>query len=178
MAKTKNRKPKKVSVQLIPPDDKLGRPLYKLLDTIVKQHHDHLKKCRIALAWKKSWKADKDGILNLAKCQKATDLGREMAEWDFVILLNQSAWNDLNDAQRLALLDHQCCHCAAASGKDGRQQEDERGRLVWRTRKHDIEDFREVIARHGLYTKDLEAFVKAANEARETPLFPKIAAEA
>ena len=88
------------------------------------------------------------------------------------------AWNDLNEAQRLALLDHECCHAEAVVDDAGKQKVDERDRLVWRYRKHDIEEFRCVVERHGLYKKDLEAFVKAANEARETPLFPKIAAEA
>jgi hypothetical protein len=69
-------------------------------------------------------------------------------------------------------------HAQQACDKDGKPREDERGRPVWRVRKHDIEEFREVVERHGCYKSDLEAFVKAALEARETPLFPRVAAEA
>lgn len=174
----KPKKLKKVAVELIPSGDRSRHPLYKLLDAILKAHHEHLRKAKIALAWNKAWRADVDGRLVLGKCKKATDLDRELAEHDFVILLNQEAWEQLTEPQRLALFDHQLSHCQQVRDEAGRQKEDERGRLVWRIRKHDVEDFRDVIARNGCYTADLADFVRTAVEAKQTPLFPRVAQEA
>jgi hypothetical protein len=38
---------------------------------------------------------------------------------------------------------------------------DERGRLVYRTRKHDIEEFAVIVERYGCYKRDLEQFAAA-----------------
>lgn len=174
----KSKKRKKVQVELIPSGDRLKHPLYKLLDAVLKAHHEHLRKVKIALAWNTAWRADVDGRLVLGKCKRASDLDRELSEHDFVILLNQEAWNELSEDQRLALLDHELSHCQQVLDGTGRQKEDERGRLVWRIRKHDVEEFRDVIARNGCYMSDLADFVKAALEAKQTPLFPRMAQEA
>lgn len=39
------------------------------------------------------------------------------------------------------------------------------------TRKHDIEEFRDVVARHGCYKKDLDNFAEALLEKHANPLF-------
>ena len=174
----KPKKPKKVNVELIEPGDRSRHPLYKLLDSLVKQHHEHLLQAHIGLCWNAAWRADKDGLLVLGKCRKASDFNREFSEYDFVILLNEEAWQDLTEAQRLALLDHECCHCEADLDDAGKQKEDERGRLCWRIRKHSIEEFKEIVTRHGMYKADLADFVKAARESQATSLFPRVAAEA
>jgi hypothetical protein len=47
---------------------------------------------------------------------------------------------------------------------------DERGRNVWRVRKHDIEEFQAIVERHGCYKRDLENFAKSLLKKTETPL--------
>lgn len=170
----KPKKPKKVNIQLIGS----GHPLYQMLDDIIQQHHEHLVRARIGLCWHKGWRTDRDNHVTLGMARKANDLSRELSEYDFLILLSEEAWETLTEAQRLALLDHELCHCAADLDADDKQKEDERGRLCWRMRNHDIEEFREIVARHGTYKTDLEYFVKAALESKAAPLFPRMAAEA
>lgn len=178
----KKAKTKKVAYELIGEGTDVGTPMYLLLAELVAKHHDHLREARIALAWAKSWKPDVDGRLVLGKCKKASDLDRELAAFDFIILLNKGFWLDfeVSDAQRRALLDHELCHAERAYDQLGEPIIDERGRHVYRIRKHDIEEFAAIVERHGCYKRDLEVFAdslrrrgtqdyKPCDECRETP---------
>lgn len=144
---------------------------YRTMQGVADANHPHLKEARIALAWRKDWTADRDGHVVLGKCKKASDLDRELTPWDFVILLNADVWPDLTDAQREAILDHELCHAAVVYGDDGRPKRDERGRVCYRVRKHDVEEFYEVVKRHGTFKRDLEEFAKVLLERKATPLF-------
>src|SRR5581483_5784271 len=130
-------KPKRVSYELIPRDGDVGERMYALLERLVVDHHDHLAEARIALAWCTSWKPDVDGRVVLGKCKKASDLDRELAPFDFVILLNRDFWLHarIANVQRDALLDHELMHAAIAYDQDGEPKRDDRGRTVFRTRK-------------------------------------------
>lgn len=175
---------KKVNYELIPRNTGalVEEAMYALLDDLVTKHHPELAMARLALAWCTSWKADADGRITLGKCRKASDLDRELADFDFVILLNRWFWK--NEAvtlqQRRALLDHELCHAALKYDPRGEPVEDERGRRVYRVRKHDIEEFACIIERYGCYLRDLELFAAAlrrsghpafvpCDECRETP---------
>lgn len=156
-------KPKKVSYELIPRDSILGHPMHDLLDELVSANHPDLRHARIALAWCTSWKPDVDGRVTLGMCKKASDLDRELASFDFIILLSRAFWREdqVSDHQRRALLDHELCHAAIKCDASGEPVEDERGRRVYRTRKHDIEEFAEIVERYGCYKHDLEQFAAA-----------------
>jgi hypothetical protein len=167
--KKKPKGPKRVLFTLIPPDQEP----YKILKKVVEKWHPHLEEARIALAWKVGgWKPDRDGIMKLGQAKKASDLDREMKPYDFVILLSQTGWDELSKEQRLALVDHEASHCEVSRDeRTGEVRLDDRGRKVYRMRHHDIAEFRAVVKRHGLYTRDLEEFVKVAVEQKNVPLF-------
>jgi hypothetical protein len=157
-------KAKRVSYELIGRDTVVGHPMYALLDDLVCDHHaKDLHDARIMLAWCTSWKPDVDGRVTIGKCKKASDLDRELAAFDFVILLSRGFWRDerVTDAQRAALLDHELCHAARKYDDRGEPVEDERGRPVFRVRKHDIEEFTAIVSRHGCYKADIEEFARA-----------------
>lgn len=158
----KKRKFKAVNYRLIDRASDRGKELYALLTDLVDAHHRELSGARIALAWNLSWKPDVDGRVTLGKCKKASDLDRELAAFDFVILLRQEFVDNplVSDLQRRALMDHELCHAAVAY--DGMEPKvDERGRTVYRVRKHDIEEFAAIVERYGCYKRDLEAFAAA-----------------
>jgi hypothetical protein len=156
-------KAKKVNYELIQAGSLSGQPMYAMLRELIDNYHAELRSARIALAWNLSWKPDVDGRVTLGKCKKASDLDRELYQFDFVIMLQYEFWQDaeVTDEQRRALLDHELSHAAPKMGDDGEQVEDERGRKVWRMRKHDIEEFSAVVQRHGTYKRDLEHFAQA-----------------
>jgi hypothetical protein len=154
-------KPKKVSYQIIERDSDAGAPMYRLLDELIEKHHGELADARIALAWNLAWKPDVDGRCTLGKCKKASDLDRELAAFDFVIILRREFWyaTGVTQHQCAALLDHELTHATVRLDKHGEPVEDERKRKVYRIRKHDIEEFGVIVARYGLYKRDLQWFV-------------------
>lgn len=159
--------PKKVNFELIGD----SHDLHATVRDLVAQHHPHLAEARIALVWRMNWKPDKDGRLTLGKAKKASDLERELghaSEYDLAVLLNAEAWHDLSNDQRLALLDHELCHFGVSTDKKtGEVARDDRGRVVYRYRKHTLEEFHEIVERHGVYKSDIESFADVCARRRE-----------
>ena len=182
MARRKSRgtTARRVNYELIVRESVAGHPLYTLLDELVYAHHDDLKVAKIALAWCLAWQPDVDGRVTLGQCKRASDLDRELAAFDFVILLRRAFWRNeqVTDAQRRALLDHELCHCARAQDKHGDPAVDERGRPVWRTRRHNVEEFAEVVERHGMWTGDLERVAIALRRQSAGPFQPCVTCQA
>lgn len=164
----KPKAPKAITYQLIGRSDELRAQMYELLDRLVADHHEelHRENARIVLAWCTSWKPDVDGRVTIGKCKKASDLDRELAPFDFVILLSKHFWLGASETQRAALIDHELMHAAVKYDDSGEPVMDARGRTVFRTRKHDLEEFADVVARHGCYKRDLEQFARALDRAR------------
>ncbi len=175
-ATDKPKKRKKVTVKLLERSHagKTTEP-YRLMDQFINSkestRHAHLKDAKIAIAWRFGWSQDADGRIKLGQVKKGSDLDREMHQHDFVILLNHEVWNRGFDAKcKLARMEHELCHCAVTADTNGEPKTDEQGRTVWRIRKHDIEEFPEVVANHGLYSDELEKFAQAAMNDADQPL--------
>lgn len=171
VAGPKPKKRKKVTVQLLKRQHqgKLTQP-YVILDELVAGPHGHLKDAKIALAWRLGWRADADNHLTLGKLRKRGDLDRELDSFDFVILLNKEAWETLSEPHRRALVDHKLCHAELSYDNDGNPKLDDRGRLVCRVKKHDVEEFKAVVSRNGFWTSDLSTLAQAAINDKERPL--------
>ena len=135
-------------------------------------HHPHLEEARITLAYRKDWKADKDGLRTLGKCKKVSAVEKLFHGFDFVIILNADVWLStmLTEKQRLAIMDHELCHAQVSEDEDGNALTDHDGRPKWRCRKHDLEEFRDIVDRHGVYKQDILDFVKSAMERMGQPL--------
>jgi len=146
---------KRINVQLIKPDTAEGTPIYALVSRTIEKHHEHLTNARIAVAWNKSWKPDADGRVTIGKLRKASDLDRELAPYDFVLILRKEFWDNphTTDEHRAALIDHELCHGQVRSRPDGEPMVDEKGRRQYRLRKHDVEEFSEILYRHGPHYK-------------------------
>lgn len=141
-----------------------------------KEHHDDLEGAAIGLGWVIGTRADKDGRLVLARMIRHSERIREQTGLDATIAINAEAWATLSDPQRLALLDHELCHLAQALDKEGDQEVDGHGKLKWRTRRHDLEEFSEVVRRHGIWKADIAAFAQACLDAKKAPLFAQVKA--
>jgi len=161
-------KPKPVNYDVIPDSD----DAYKLLTEVRNKWHDDLDGAKIALAYRKRLKRDKDGLLVLGRCVKVTDLQKEFSPFDFVIVLNSETWRDtgFDKKKKMALLDHELCHATLSLDKDHDRRNDEKGRTIYRLRRHDIEEFRSVVEHHGCYKADLEKFAESLLKKRTAPL--------
>jgi hypothetical protein len=148
---------------------------YARLDAIVGECHEDLGAAAIALAWCTSWRLDLDGKITLGRLRRASSLDRELMSWDLVVLLNRDYWEaeQTTDICRDALLDHELSHATTRDDPDtGEAMRDERNRVIYRLRKHDIEEFSGVVSRRGLWKKDLEVFAKAIAGSKAHPRLP------
>lgn len=164
--------------ELIEPFSENGEqhPLYELTQELIDKHHEHLDEAVIAIMWRRGWNADQDGRLTLGKMCKVQERDKRLHGKDFVMLLNRDAVDELKDADdRMlrALVDHELCHASVNLTEDGEVARDDYGRPEWRIRKHTIEEFHEIVARHGSWKDDVRSFVEVALESKRLPLLPK-----
>ena len=173
----KPAKRKKVTVELLKRQH-AGKPTeaYRLMDELIAEHHSHLADAKIALAWRFGWNQDADGRLQLGTAKKGTDLDRAMHQYDFVILLNWEAWNKggLNQEKKVRLIDHELSHCQVTSDTNGEPKTDEKGRIVYRIRKHDVEEFKEIFKRYGSHNHELEELAQAGINDSDRPLLKEM----
>jgi hypothetical protein len=170
------KEPKQRTVFLIERKSTVGlaRQVYEILDELVGSFHDELAKAKIAMAWKNGWRENADGQMKLGQCKKGSDLDKTLHGYDFVILLNSGWVNDgaTTKEQLRALIDHELCHATIAVDDDGDPKEMADGSPVYRVRRHTIEEFDEVVERHGLYKRDLERFAGTVHQrAKQDGLF-------
>lgn len=145
---------------VISEDTEEGKGVIALIRRVKKEWKEDLREARIGAAWMIGKKADRDGRLMLGKLKKLSELEQRMNELDAIVFLNQDAWRTLSAEQRLALVHHELCHLAPQEDRNGEAAYDGHGQRKWRTVKHDIEEFREVVRTHGAYKRDIAAFVE------------------
>ena len=63
-------------------------------------------------------------------------------DYSFVITVAEDTWKKMNMDQRKAVIDHELCHCQI--DLDGKPS----------IREHDLEEFAEIIERHGFWRED------------------------
>ncbi len=166
MARTS--RPKRVNYELIDP---LPFEMDDVLLRLIREHHQHLEEARIGLAWRKELKPDVDGRVSAGQTNICSDLDREKAPYDVVVVLNKTAWEDWSADAREAVLDHFLCRVQIRKDREGEPRRDERGRLCYRKRKPEVVEFVEIIERHGAYTADHQAYAAACASKRAMPLF-------
>ena len=169
----KEPKPKQVKFDLINSNDN-AEP-YNVMRSVRKEFHKDTLNAEIALAWQLDIKPDVDGHVLLGKCIKASDLQRELVDYDFVILLNKAVWqsSEFTIEKKRALMDHELMHADIAVDKEGEPKINSKGRSVWRIRAHDIQEFHDVVRRHGCYKGDLEKFAEIILKRNSPTLFDK-----
>lgn len=129
---------------------------------IIPSHHPRLEKVKIAHLFKVRPKSDKprklhlrDGKkLTLAKTSKVSDKNRVLMEQGFIFIIeyDQDFWDQLLTLeQQEALVDHELMHCG--NDMDG-----------YYLRTHDLEEFRDIVTRHGFWKDDIKAFVETTQK--------------
>ena len=113
-----------------------------IAESLIPKLHAHLVDVPIAYVWREAIKRRDRTILGRA----ATAGGRlnYFSGMDFVIDFNWEQWSDLTTLQRIALVDHELSHC----GPDGMVS-------------HDLEEFRSIVERWGLWQPDVAAFANS-----------------
>jgi hypothetical protein len=141
----------------------------KIAEDLIARYHPHLeeasilylfttqerKKCdRVRLASAKKFSAMERYLSSLhvdAEASASIDAGA-----DFLILFDVKQWSILRDDQRVALVDHECCHCARFEVITRHDDVE----LVWGIKGHDVEEFHAVLERHGFWQPDIQTMAQ------------------
>lgn len=139
---------------------------------LIDQFHPHLKDATILYVWRSEHASD-NGKPTAGKARKLSGLSAYLAQREFssavkrakgdegpeeymskLYLMEIAAdiWAELTASQRIALIDHELCHFAGGYDLRG----------------HDLEEFTDVVRRHGLWKPDLAELIEAAVQ---KPLF-------
>lgn len=133
---------------------------------IVNNHRPDLAQARIVTMFRRgNWSSkQKDTWAATKRISReiATLMGGEGG--DYLITVNQDIWENLNEAQRIALIDHELCHCL-------RGDDDKHGNPKWQTVGHDIEEFFAIIKRHGDWSEDVKRALRAFEESKQVSMF-------
>jgi hypothetical protein len=128
-------------------------------EDLIKKDHPNLVEARIAFVFQDE-ATQSDGRFELAKTSKVPPKMQPMMEYDFLVVIAKDRWGALSSNAREALIDHELCHCGG---------DDLNG---WKMRHHDIEEFREVLERHGAWnaglSKDLRSIMQPGLPGTET----------
>jgi hypothetical protein len=123
-----------------------------IANALIGAFHTHLVNARIEYLFREN--LERRGRVRLGVASRAAGKLSYLAEVDFVIEFNWTYWAKLTPPQRIALVDHELCHCSRDD--DGN----------WTMRSHDVEEFSEIVSRWGLWTPDLRIFNSALKNAQ------------
>jgi hypothetical protein len=142
----------------------------KLINTV--DRHEHLADVRVDFIFINEAPASK-GRLVLGRARKVGGLTAYLASADataepnldgfaprapfFVIEISFDTWQGLTEAQRVALVDHELCHCRV-------DFDDKTGEQKLSTVGHDVEEFACVVERHGLWSNGLTGMGRVMSE--------------
>ena len=132
------------------------------------QHHPHLIGLKIAYLFKQKPEPKMSTRLHLMRAGKKVVLGKAClvpkkytellaADYKFLLEFDEQRWDELSLEQQEALVDHELSHCG--NDADGCY-----------LKSHDVEEFRAVVQRHGLWKSDIEEFAAVLGKQRELPL--------
>lgn len=135
-------------------------PVEAIARKLCAQYHQHLHSTRIEYVFRDK-AAKHNGKTVLGSARKVSGLQAMLAtpgavasdDMDFfVIEIAEDIWDQLPQHKREALVDHELCHCLVAIGNNGN--------VKLSLMSHDVEEFSEVIARHGLWKDDIKEFIE------------------
>lgn len=109
----------------------------------------------------------KVSALNAYLASDANSQKHGATEAFFVMVISEPVWNNLNDQQKKALVDHELCHAKV--------DVDDEGNYKLKIVPHDMEEFTEIVKRHGLWAEDVAEVAAAINGIQQHSLHVEVA---
>lgn len=129
--------------------------LERMAEHIISQYHPELATARILyLFCEKAGK--KNGVDLLGKVEKLSGWKEYVLGKDFRMEVPLDKWNDLDETQRNALIDHLLERCYG-------EEEEDTGDMKWKLRDPDVQEFSGILRRHGAWHDGLKTFVEVAH---------------
>jgi hypothetical protein len=138
----KQKKTEAIPVQYDPATD-----VEKLALTLIPKYHSHLVNCKIAYLYKNKPIKSK-GRDVAATAEKVSAKSHALSGFDFLIVIAFPTYRALDPALQLAVLDHELEHCWV-------EENEKTGKAKCVILPHDVEEFSQIVLRHGLYTTSL-----------------------
>jgi hypothetical protein len=141
----------------------------EIAEELIDKYHPHLKDAKELIGY-----YFRDGASDWAgKAKKCTAFERFVTGKMLFVFINSDAWKAMKHDQRVALVDHELCHF---SRKSIQNVDPMTGKWIeiydpadkaesWSIREHDVEEFSDIIKRHGLWDTGIEKFAAAVREA-------------
>lgn len=138
---------------------------------IVNNHRNDLANAKIVTMWRRGkWSSkQKDTWAAVKKVSRETAAMLDRPA-DFLLTVNRDVWENLDESQRIALIDHELCHCR-------RGDDDKAGNPKWELIGHDIEEFYPILRRHGAWSDSVKKALEAISESKQVSMFDPLRAK-
>lgn len=118
--------------------------LLSLAQNVIDTYHPYLKQAGARFGFVfRSEPQKRKGSKVLAAVSVVSSQVKMHLDLDYLIWVSRDDWDDMSEKQRIALLDHEFCHCCMNE------------KFEWSTRDHDIQEFSIIIDRHGFWNDGL-----------------------
>lgn len=149
--------------------------LETLGNKIIKADRETLSILKICYMFRAEAAVTDDKVI-AGRCVRVDDRNWTVHKYDFLIEIARDVWDDASEEFQLALMDHELGHCGIRMDEDGQPGiDDKTNRIRSYCKMHDIEEFEDVLERHGGYHKSLRKFLAAFVEhkkAKKTEVDP------
>ena len=128
---------------------------------LLNDYHSDLVEARFLTIFRRGeWKSQNISVW--AKTKKISEETETLLgdEADYLITVNMDVWELLDEDQRIALIDHELCHCL-------RGDDDKYGNPTWKIVGHDIEEFFAIIRRRGDWSANIRRTLSAYEEFKQ-----------
>ena len=126
-------------------------------EIVIPRWHPNLE--NIAIRYLVTGEMKARGHLCYAKVQKASPLLEYLGKAKVFMIVNGVAWGTMDDASRIALVDHELCHVRPKTDFDEEGDEVLTGEV--QIVGHDLEEFKAVVERHGEWDASVHLFSQA-----------------
>lgn len=139
----------------------IDKTIETVANKIIAQHRKDLAMLKICYMFRETAAISDDKTI-AGMCCKVDDRNKTVHAFDFLIEIAKDVWDEASDEFRLALIDHELGHVGIRYNAPNEPAMDEKtGRLKTYVRRHDVEEFEDVLERHGAYHKGLRDFLDA-----------------
>lgn len=155
--------PKKKNPNQQPKEEKIPKfwenadTVHDVVMELIPEFHPELASANIRCIYVSEASKQKNGKPVRGKSYKMSGKNQFLAGGcDFLIEVALDCWNESNNVQRKALVDHLLEQCTGEESEDT-------GEMKWRMRNPDVHEFSTILERHGAWTEELEGLVNVAN---------------
>lgn len=154
-----------------------------IAESLIAEHHNHLAMAKIAYVFVDPPMKSKGDIV-LGKVSKVSAKANALIRmgstevfaedenaFDFVMEISEEPWGDLSGNIRKALIDHELMHAwwtwdliTEVDPVTDKVVAVHKEFKAWTVRNHEVEEFVDIVGRHGLWNEQLKEFNEACDE--------------